>query len=333
MSAVHQVLTSYIPSSFIATPTATPALLSSFEGGYYVGLIWNQVCQSTSSVTIATGGAGFVVPNMAATPLFYMGQTVEVRSRANPNNKMVGTIAGAAGTLLAVNVTSTGGSGTYTDWSVMSRYRVIVAPKASGEALKALRTIDAAGPAASGTLSEGYVSTWAQRGAGNSTEYPAAWWATGLTIAGRSDWYIPSRDEMDLLNRSIKPGAESNSVVAKVNAQTYDYKTLGSYGDTTTTQGLNNHTSPTGAAYTAGAPAQVGAGVNFRTGESEAVVYNAGGQFYFTSSAYNESVAPSFGGGNSWRSYISFSGTPNHMEPTYNNNGAGYIRAVRRSII
>jgi hypothetical protein len=119
-------------NNFIATPTATPSIGGALEGGFYTGLIWNQVTQSATSTTIGTGSKTFTVTDAA--PLFYSGQAVEIRSRANPaTNRMIGTVTGSTGTTLTVNVTSVDGSGTLTDWSVMAKYRVIVAPKSSGE--------------------------------------------------------------------------------------------------------------------------------------------------------------------------------------------------------
>jgi len=95
------------PGDYIATPTATPAAFGdAFEGGFYTGLIWNQVTQSATSTTIDTGSKTFTVTDdMAATPLFYQGQSVEVRSRANPDTaRMIGTVTNAQGTTLTVNV-------------------------------------------------------------------------------------------------------------------------------------------------------------------------------------------------------------------------------------
>jgi hypothetical protein len=113
-------------------PTATPAIGDALEGGFFTGLIWNQVTQSATSTTIGTGSKTFTVTDSA--PLFYSGQAVEVRSRANPSTaRMIGTVTGSTGTTLTVNVTSVDGSGTLTDWSVMAKFRVIVAPKSSGE--------------------------------------------------------------------------------------------------------------------------------------------------------------------------------------------------------
>jgi hypothetical protein len=243
---------------YIATPAATPAAVGdSFEGGYYAGLIWNQVTKSSTSTTIGTGSKTFTVTtDQETTPLFYLGQTLEVRSRANPDNKMIGTVTGAGQTTLIINVTSVVGSGTFTDWSVMSRYRVIVSPKASGENSSiAIKNANTALPTAAQVVADGFAATAAMVADGNSTTYPAAWWAKDRTIGGYSDWYVPSRDELEILYRVFKPDTNSPST-SRGSTSSYDYKLDGSYADATTSNGENLNSSPQGAAYTGSIPAQ-----------------------------------------------------------------------------
>ena len=309
---------------YIATPTATPAAFGDpLEGGFYTGMIWNELVQSASSTVIGTGTKTFTVPSMSSAPIVYAGQTLEVRSRANPANKMAGTVTGAVGTALTLSITSVGGSGTFTDWSIMSRYRVIVAPKASGEnAAIAWKNANDAGPVATGTLSEGRKATLAMVAAGTSTVYPAAHWCNNLSIAGKTDWYLPARDELELCWRNLKPTADANYVTAdRPVGATPNYMNLGSYGDTANTHGLGNNSSPVGAAHISGTPAQVAAGKNFRTGESEAFAYGSFG--YWSASEYSAAHA--------WLQ------TWHSSSPGYQNNfsktGAYYVRAVRRSII
>jgi hypothetical protein len=144
-------------NNFIAIPTATPAIGGALEGGFFTGLIWNQVTQSATSTAIGTGSKR-LLPVTDSAPLFYSGQAVEVRSRANPATaRMIGTVTGSIGTTLTVNVTSVDGSGTLTDWSVMAKFRVIVAPKSSGESLpaKQYKNANTAAPSATGTLNRG----------------------------------------------------------------------------------------------------------------------------------------------------------------------------------
>ena len=310
-------------NSYIPTPTATPTNFGdALEGGFYAGMVWNQIAQSSSSKALATGTQTFTVPDMTSAPIVYAGQTIEVRSRANPVNKFVGTVTGATGTTLTLNVTSIGGSGTFSDWSVMARFRVIVAPKSSGEnAGVALKNTNDTLPTACQTLAEGFVSTEAMKNAGTSTVYPAAHWARGLNIGGKTDWYIPARDELELCWRNLKPVTNSNYVTAdRPTGQSFDYKRDGSYGDTANTHGTNNNSSPTGAAYTASVPGQTAA-TSFRSGGAEA--FEFGSAVYWSSSEYSASDAWY----QNWHSSLPGRQYSNFKTSAYR------VRAVRRSII
>ncbi|WP_431152257.1 hypothetical protein [Acidovorax facilis] len=66
---------------------------------------------------------------------------------------------------------------------MQAKYRVVVAPKASGETSSiAWKNAATAGPTDTQTLVEGRASTYAMAAAGTSTVYPMAWWARGLSI-------------------------------------------------------------------------------------------------------------------------------------------------------
>jgi len=310
-------------NNFIATPAATPSIGNSFEGGFYTGLIWNQVTQSATSTTIGTGSKTFTVTDAA--PLFYAGQAVEVRSRANPStNRMIGTVTASTGTSLTVNVTSVNGSGTLTDWSVMAKYRVIVAPKSSGEnSSKQYKNANTAAPAATGTLTEGLKATAAMVADGNSTVYPAAHYCDGLTIGGYSDWYLPARDELELIYRNLKPVTSNNYTTAdRPNSPTPNYTNLGSIGTGGTQHGLNYNSDPQGVAYTSGSPAQTSVAA-FQSGGAEAMTF--GSDAYWSSTEYSTTSA--------WFQYYytSFAGYQNSHPGV--KSDSYYVRAVRRSII
>ena len=78
-------------------------------------------------------------------------------------------------------------------------YGLIVAPKADGEistewgTRKHIKGAD--------SFFDGHANTKAMADADN--ELGA--WAKGLTIGGESDWYIPSRDELEVCYRNLKP--------------------------------------------------------------------------------------------------------------------------------
>jgi hypothetical protein len=310
-------------NDYIYAPTATPAAFGdALEGGYYAGQIWNQLVQASDSKTIAIGALVLTVPSMTAVPICYPGQTIEVRSRANPANKMVGTVTGALGTALTINVVSVGGSGTFTDWSVMAQYRVIVSPKSTGEASSRMyKNANTSAPTACQTVAEGYLATMAMVAAGDASIYPAAWFCKNLNIGGKTDWYLPARDELELCWRNLKPTAANNYITADRHDSTINYKSLGALDDYDPYHGRNLNSSPAGAAYTTTVPAQV-ANVLFQTGGAQAFAY---GSFFYWSSS--ETSASNAWLQNWYSSHPGYQNGPNGKSDGY------YVRAVRRSII
>jgi hypothetical protein len=307
---------------YMATPVATPANFGDpLEGGFYAGMVWNEMYTSATSTVIGTGSKTFAVPLSHCGRRLYVGQTIEVRSRANPVNKMIGTVTSATGTSLVMDVTSVGGSGTFTDWSVMCRVRIIVAPKASGEnASVAMKNIGTAFPAGCYTLTEGLDATEAMYRADSALVYPAAHWARNLTIGGFNDWHIPARDALELCWRNLKPVTDNNYVTAdRATGASQSYMNRGSYGDTANTHGLNNNSSPTGAAYTASVPGQTAAAA-FQTGGAEAIAFNT---WYWSSTEYSASIV--------WSQYWNSSSPGNQSLNV--KASTGRVRAVRRSPI
>lgn len=321
-SVPFSFVTLAIFNSFIPTPSATPASFgAAFEGGFYSGLIWNELVQSSTSKALATGLQTFAVPDMVATPLVYEGQMLEVRSRANPTNNFKGTVVSAAGGSLALNVTSISGSGTFADWSVMARYRVITSPKSSGD--NAGIAIKAPGgdlPMLSQTPSEGLASTLAMYAADSSAVYPAAHWAKGLSIGGYSDWYVPSRDELELQWRNLKPAASSTENMAgQRGSSSYNYVNRGAFPDVAVI-GNNQNSFPQGSNYTSSIPGQTASPL-FIAGGSEAFTF-AASAVYSSSTSYASNLG--------WA--MQTSGAPGG-QTAGSITSAYHVRAVRRSII
>jgi hypothetical protein len=223
----------------------------------------------------------------------------------------------------------------------MAQYRIIVAPKASGQSNNLeWKNANSQGPANSATLSEGRKSTLAMINAGNSTVYPAAWFCYNLNIAGRTDWYLPARDELALAFRSFRPQLIDAAPNYSYNLVTdagdgitwrgqgfvFDYKTFGSPGDISIYQGVNVNSSPAAAAYTDTVPDQTSI-VAFYADGAEAFDYEY--ISYWTSSDYAYDSAGIYYT-KAWK--ISFD-TGEELPVNKNNYDNDRVRAVRRSII
>jgi hypothetical protein len=124
------------------------------------------------------------------------------------------------------------------------RYALITAG-AEGE-LTGVWNRDYSGPAAPVSRCDGAGNTLTMVAAGSVL----AAQAMDLAIGGHKDWYIPSRDELELMYRNLKPTNQRNAVTS---------------GD-----GDNPSSSPVGALYTKDFPVQTIA-ANFRSGGVDAL--------------------------------------------------------------
>lgn len=138
-------------------------------------------------------------------------------------------------------------------------YALIVAPKAQGGENSSLawKTSNTT-TAGTTSINDGLANTNAMIAAGASA-HPAANFCNNLSINGYNDWYLPSKDELEILYRYLKPTTGNNS----------------------TGSGANTSSVPTTGNYASGSPARTSVTI-FRTGNSEAFVSN----YYWSSTEY-----------------------------------------------
>ncbi|WP_313327328.1 phage tail-collar fiber domain-containing protein [Stutzerimonas balearica] len=135
-------------------------------------------------------------------------------------------------------------------------YLLIVAPKAAETTLA--NKSDATSTSGTTSIFDG----WANSNAMNNSSHPAARHCRTYTGGGYTDWYLPARDELEVLYRNLKPSTSENYPGTRDDSLGY---------------GENANSVPVGAAYTAGNPAQTGQAA-FRSGAAEA--FNDAGTYW-----------------------------------------------------
>lgn len=297
-----------------ATPTLTGSTYYSLYGIAMAAGQWQVSTVSDFASTVVSTGdiAGTSVAYTVSSGVLSVNTTYYWRVRyKDANGTYSDWSTGTSFTTAASFAPAIGdayGGGFYTGKIVQggTTYYLVVAPKSSGEnSSKQWKTTADAGPTATQTLNNGPAASSSM----NSASYPAAQFCEGLTIGGFSDWYLPSRDELELCYRNLKPDTTANNTSAR-SKSAYTYPEGNDVtGDT---MGINRNSNPNGAAYTSGSPAQTSV-TAFKTGGAEAFVATA----YWSSSEFSSTLA--------WLQ--NFYDGSQYYDDKYN---SVYVRAVRR---
>lgn len=160
-------------------------------------------------------------------------------------------------------------------------YAVIMAPKSGGESPTTLawqtNRSDTV-PTGSMTINNGASATSALAAVGS----PAATFCNNLILNGYTDWYLPSRDELELLCRNFRPSDSLGNYSSQRSISSFTYPE----GDGGTEVGLNMNSRPNGLPYKI-ASAPVTALDDFKEGGSEALNPSA---VYWSSSGFDNSI-------------------------------------------
>lgn len=324
---VRTLVLTVTANELVAQPEAPPSSFGEPHlGGYYAGAVWDELCTATGSADISTGVKTLTITG-AALPL-YFGQ--QVRLAPGPTNAgqvfMEGTVVSRSDTQLTLEITSVEGSGTFSSWVIAARWKVIVAPKSGGENASVMyKNANTAAPATAWTLTSGKRATDAMIAADTATIYPLAHWAASLRtlngsgLSGYDDWYIPARDELELIWRNLKPVTNANYITQdRYNAAAYTSNA--NKDDLTQQHGLNRNSDPAGAAYTASIPGQTAAAAFQSTGAEK---MEFGSVWYWSSSESSATYA--------WLQGDDSSDTGDQSNSL--KAGKYRARAVRRSIL
>ena len=185
----------------------------------------------------------------------------------------------------------------------VATHRLIVAPAATGASgtgytLTTMLTVKTTASATTGTGSDfnGAANTAAMVTAG-ITSHPAAEFCVNLSIGGFTDWYLPSRLELEIAYFNLKPGTANN----------------------TTNSGVNAYSVPARVAnYTTTVPGQTAVSA-FQTGNSEAFLPN----LHWSSTQASADTA------RGWTDDFAFG----QLSFGLNKNSAQRVRAFRREAI
>ena len=158
------------------------------------------------------------------------------------------------------------------------------------------------------TLADGRANQNAILALNSLASFPAFKWIedncnAGAGLNGHNDWYLPSRDELELIYRNFKPTTQDNSTSTRTTA---------GFGGDGAVFGTNASSVPAGTGYTLSAPSQT-AQASFQEGGADAFEAS----LYWSSTERDASIA--------WSQYFNYGSQGGNYK-----DSSTRVRAVRR---
>ena len=231
-----------------------------------------------SPITVSglTNGTAYTFTVAATTP----GGTGPASAASNSVTPVLPAIGSAFGGGFFAGQISTAGNG-------VADYSLVVGPKSSAQSSKQWKTSNTA---TTGTTS--VIDGPANSSAMNNASHPAAQFCQAVSAGGFSDWYMPAKNELEVLYYNFKPTTTSNN----------------------TSFGVNPNAVPARASnYTTGTPARTSASAFQQNGTEDFIV-----PYSWSSTQASSPYA--------WRSNFDNGGQYGTSDKT----GFGNVRAIRR---
>jgi len=127
--------------------------------------------------------------------------------------------------------------------SGVATHNLVVGPRSTAESSLRWKNPATATPGADSVI-DGPQNTADMVADGNSTVYPAAHFCNDLSTGGKTDWYMPARNELEVCYYNLKPSTTGNNTASGINsnavpARTSNY-TTGNPAQTSATDFLNS---------------------------------------------------------------------------------------------
>jgi hypothetical protein len=95
-----------------------------------------------------------------------------------------------------------------------SLYHLVVAPRSGGQSSELTWKLAKTATAGTSSLTDGFANSNAM----NDASHPAASFCRSLSIGGFTDWYLPAKDELEILYYNLKPTSDNNNTGSGINA-------------------------------------------------------------------------------------------------------------------